>query len=234
LDAEHLAEEARAALGAAQSRLDQFRRVERTAGRAESTVQLRSPLSGTITRIDVAPGAFVEAGVSLWRVTDLTQLWLEAYVPEFDATRLPAAGAVSFTVDGSAERIELAEDNLVAISRVIDPQARTLSVLYALDNAGARFAVGAYCRVYLVNGPERTVVAVPEAALVDDSGVSVAFVQTEGESFERRPVRLGIRDAGFVEVVQGLSAGEHVVTRGAWSVKLAASSGAVPAHGHSH
>jgi multidrug efflux pump subunit AcrA (membrane-fusion protein) len=75
---------------------------------------------------------------------------------------------------------------------------------------------------------------VPEAALVDDSGASVVFVQTEGESFERRPVRLGIRDAGYVEVLQGLSAGEHDVARGAWSVKLAASSGAVPAHGHSH
>jgi membrane fusion protein, heavy metal efflux system len=47
-------------------------------------------------------------------------------------------------------------------------------------------------------------------------------------------VRLGVRDRGFVEVLSGVRAGEHVVTRGAWSVKLAASSGSIPAHGHSH
>ena len=234
LEAEHAAEEARAALSAAQSRLDQFRRIDRTAGRGESTVQLRAPLSGTITGIDVAPGAFVEAGVALWRVTDLTQLWLEAYVPEVDAGRLAAPGAVSLSIDGSDQTVDLPAESLVTRSRVIDPVSRTLSIFYALDNASARFAVGAFCRLRLINGPERSALALPEAALVDDSGVSVVFVQIEGESFERRPVRLGIRDAGYVEIVQGLRAGEHVVTRGAWSVKLAASSGAVPAHGHAH
>jgi multidrug efflux pump subunit AcrA (membrane-fusion protein) len=60
------------------------------------------------------------------------------------------------------------------------------------------------------------------------------FVQVEGEAFERRVVRIGARDRGFVEVSTGVSPGEHVVSRGAWSVKLAASSGAIPAHGHSH
>lgn len=66
------------------------------------------------------------------------------------------------------------------------------------------------------------------------SGMFVVFVQVEGEAFERRVVRLGARDRGYVEVLGGLHAGEHVVTRGAWSVKLAASSGSIPAHGHAH
>ncbi|MBK7153248.1 MAG: efflux RND transporter periplasmic adaptor subunit, partial [Sandaracinaceae bacterium] len=65
-------------------------------------------------------------------------------------------------------------------------------------------------------------------------GMFVVFVQIEGEAFERRVVRLGARDAGYVEVLSGVLAGEHVVTIGAWSVKLAASSGAIPAHGHAH
>jgi multidrug efflux pump subunit AcrA (membrane-fusion protein) len=88
--------------------------------------------------------------------------------------------------------------------------------------------------VHIVNGEERTALAVPESALVDDSGMFVVFVQVEGEAFERRVVRLGARDRGYVEVLGGLRAGDHVVTRGAWSVKLAASSGSIPAHGHAH
>jgi membrane fusion protein, heavy metal efflux system len=107
-------------------------------------------------------------------------------------------------------------------------------VVFALDNASARLPVGAFARVFIVNGEERKALAVPESALVDDSGTPVVFVQVEGESFERRVVRLGARDRGYAEVLSGAKAGEHIVTRGAWSVKLAASSGSIPAHGHSH
>ena len=70
--------------------------------------------------------------------------------------------------------------------------------------------------------------------LAGDSGREVVYVQAEGESFERRVVTVGIRSGGWTEITSGLAAGEHVVTRGAYAVKLAAAGGAVPAHGHAH
>jgi membrane fusion protein, heavy metal efflux system len=233
-DAVHSAESAQAALATAQRRLDQFRRVQQTAGRGEGTVQLRAPLSGTVTEVVVAPGAFVEAGAPLLRVTDLTQLWLEARVPEADVGRLGTPRGASFLVEGRDEAIELGGDAMIARGSRIDSRTQTLPVIFALDNSSARLPVGAFARVHLVNGEERAALAVPGSALVDDSGMFVVFVQVEGESFERRFVRLGARDRGYVEVLSGLRAGEHVVTRGAWSVKLAASSGSIPAHGHAH
>lgn len=233
-DAVRAEEQAQAALAAAQRRLDQFRRVERTAGRGEGTVQLRAPLSGTVTAVHAAPGAFVEAGAPLFRVTDLTQLWLEARVPEADVGRLGTPSGVSFLVEGFEEPIDLPAASMVARGSVLDAETQTLPIVFAVDNASGRLPAGAFCRTFLVIGDERHVVAVPESALVDDSGTFVVFVQVEGESFERRVVRLGARDRGFVEILSGVRAGEHVVTRGAWSVKLSASSSSVPAHGHSH
>jgi len=233
-DATHVADEARAALATAQKRIEQFRRVERTAGGDEGSVQLRAPLSGTVTEIHTAPGAFVEAGAPLFRVTDVTQLWLEARVPESDMSRLGAMRGASLVFEGSDETLELPADALVGRGHVVDPVSRTLPVLYAVDNASGRFSVGAFVRAFLVHGDERRALTVPESSLVDDGGLSVVFVQVEGEAFERRVVRIGARDRGSVEVLAGVSPGEHVVSRGAWSVKLAASSGAIPAHGHSH
>lgn len=233
-DAAHSADAAQAALATAQRRLDQFRRVQQTAGRGEGAVQLRAPLSGTITEVLVAPGSFVEAGAQLLRVTDLTQLWLEARVAEVDAGRLGTPRGAVFFVEGVDEPLELGADAMLARGSRVDPRTQTIPVVFAVDNASARLPVGAFARVHLVTGEERTALAVPESALVDDSGMFVVFVQVEGEAFERRVVRLGARDRGYVEVTSGLRAGEHVVTRGAWSVKLAASSGAIPAHGHSH
>lgn len=233
-DALYASEQAQASLATTQRRLAQFRRVQRTAGRGEGAVQLRAPLAGTITAVHVAPGAFVEAGAPLFRVTDLTQVWLEARVAEADLARLGAPGGASFFVQGSDEAIELSAEALIARGQVLDPVTRTLSFLYAIDNAGARLSVGAFVRVFLANGDDRKALAIPESSLVDDGGVFVVFVQAEGEAFERRLVRTGARDRGRVEVLSGVRAGEHVVTRGAWSVKLAASSGSVPAHGHAH
>lgn len=233
-DATHATDSARASLETAQRRLDQFQRVERTAGRAEGTVQLRAPLSGTVSEVLVAPGTFVEAGAALLRVTDLTQLWLDVRVPESDFAKLDQIRGASFEIEGSAEPIELPAEALLARGRVVDRTSRTLSLIFAVDNASGRLPVGAYARVFVVNGEERRVLSIPESALVDDGGIAVAYVQVEGEAFERRPLRLGVRDRGYVEAESGVRAGEHVVTRGAWSVKLAASGGAIPAHGHSH
>jgi RND family efflux transporter MFP subunit len=233
-DAEHVAEEARAALATAQKRLEQFRRVERAAGGNEGSVQLRAPLSGTVTEIHTAPGAFVEAGAPLFRVTDVTQLWLEARVPESDMSRLGAIRGASLVLEGSDEALDLPAAALVGRGHVVDPVSRTLPVLFSLENASGRFSVGAFARAFLVHGDERRALTVPASSLVDDGGTDVVFVQVEGEAFERRVVRTGVRDRGSVEVIAGVSPGEHVVSRGAWSVKLAASSGAIPAHGHSH
>jgi membrane fusion protein, heavy metal efflux system len=233
-DATHVADEARAALATAQKRLDQFRRVERTVGSNEAAVQLRAPLSGTVTEIHTAPGAFVEAGAPLFRVTDVTQLWLEARVPESVASRIASIRGAVLSLDGGDESVELPAEALVGRGHVVDPVSRTLPVLFAVDNAGGHFAVGAFARALLINGDERRVLTVPESCLVDDGGIDVVFVQVEGESFERRVVRLGARDRGWVEVLAGVSPGEHVASSGAWSIKLAASSGSIPAHGHSH
>jgi multidrug efflux pump subunit AcrA (membrane-fusion protein) len=71
--------------------------------------------------------------------------------------------------------------------------------------------------------------------VVDDGGQTIVFVQTGGESFERRPVTLGgPREGGFVQVAKGLDAGERIVTRGAHLVRLAALSPQTPGHGHVH
>jgi multidrug efflux pump subunit AcrA (membrane-fusion protein) len=80
----------------------------------------------------------------------------------------------------------------------------------------------------------REALAVPVSALIDDAGQMVAFVQKNGEAFERRTLVLGVRDGDFVEVKGGLHEGERVVTLGAYDVRLAATAPAAIGHGHAH
>ena len=75
---------------------------------------------------------------------------------------------------------------------------------------------------------------VPAAAIVDDAGRPIVFVQREGETFERRAVTLGARSGDQVQILEGVAAGDRVVTAGAYLVRLASLSTSVPAHGHVH
>ena len=93
---------------------------------------------------------------------------------------------------------------------------------------------GSFTEVQIALGEAETVVVVPEAALLEDYGNYSVIVQTGGESFERRPVRIGKRNGKNAQVLGGLQEGEVVVTIGNYQVKMASMSGETPGHGHEH
>ncbi len=235
LDAVHAEDEARASQAAAERRINQFRGVQRTQGtNSEGGVRVRAPLAGTLVQVETAPGAFVESGTPLFRVVDLARLWLEVRIAEADVEKVHTYRGAWFSLDGYDQPFEVGPDALIGRSQRIDPVTRTMSLVVAVDNPDAKLAVGSFARINLIIDEPQTALAMPWTAVVDDNGQPVVFVQVEGEAFERRIIRLGVRDRDQVGVLAGVRAGERVVAKGAWSVKLAASSGSVPAHGHSH
>ena len=75
---------------------------------------------------------------------------------------------------------------------------------------------------------------VPVTALLEEQGVFYVYVQTEGESFQKREVKIGAADGLRVQILSGIAEGERVVTKGAYQIKLSTASGTLPAHGHEH
>jgi membrane fusion protein, heavy metal efflux system len=198
--------------------------------------QVRAPADGTLVSIDAASGQGVEEGQKLFTVIDLGRVWLVAKVYEADVPRVESARSAWFTIDGYEQpfTVDASNGKLITVGRVIDPQTRTVPVIFELDNTAGKLRIGNFAKTTIATGARRKALAIPDLAIVEDGGRSVAFVMVEGESFERRPLRLGIRSGGWTEVLEGVNAGERVVTKGAYEVKLASASGAVPAHGHAH
>ncbi|HWO26642.1 MAG TPA: efflux RND transporter periplasmic adaptor subunit [Kofleriaceae bacterium] len=207
-----------------------------TGGGGGRRFELRAPLDGILVAIDAATGESVEEGQALFDVIDLARVWLVAHVFEPDVPRVEHARAAWFTIEGYPQPFTIDETSgkLVTVGRVIDPKTRTVPVIFELDNADGRLRIGNFAKVVIATGAPRRALAIPESAIVDDAGRAVAYVMIEGEAFERRPLRLGIRSHGWVEVLEGVAEGERVVTRGAYEIRLAAAAGAVPAHGHAH
>lgn len=201
-------------------------------------LELRSPVTGLITQVGASPGEYVTADRPVFTIVDASRVHLEARVPESDAGRLGASREAVYETPDSPGRFfsVLGEGGgrLVLWSPEVDAATRTIPLVYEVPNPDGRLRIGMALTLHLETARSERAVAVPESALVDEEGRFVAFVQVAGETFQKRDLRTGLRDSGFVEILEGLSAGERVVTRGAYAVRLASVSASLPAHGHTH
>lgn len=234
VEAQHAELEARASLTAAERRSGQFQSVQRTGRRGGAGIDLRSPIAGRVAEVLVAPGALVAADEPLLRVIDVSVLWLEIRVPDADASAFDAQRGGWVDVDGLDAPLDLTPASFVARAPMLDPESHTLRVVYEVENADARLIAGTLATAHLYRGEPVEALVVPASALVEDGAATVVFVQVEGEAFERRVIRVVGRERDRVGVVGALVEGEHVVVIGAYAVRLAASSGSIPAHGHAH
>nr|MDQ3032294.1 efflux RND transporter periplasmic adaptor subunit [Myxococcota bacterium] len=197
-------------------------------------LEVRAPIAGRIAEVGFAPGAYVEEGARLFRIVDGSAPWIEIHVPAADASALDAARGGWASIDGRERPTALSPERFVARSPAIDPDSQTLRVVYALPADDGDVIPGLLATAYLRIGEPITALVVPSPALVEDGPATVVYVQVEGEAFERRVVRVIAREGERVGVEGDVRVGEHVATRGAYSVRLAASSGSAPAHGHAH
>lgn len=193
---------------------------------------IRAPISGEIARRSITPGGRLEAGAPLFTIVDPSIVTLRVNVPASQASLVTPRSGAAFTIEGSDRRYEAAA--VLSVGSVIDPASRTLPVLYQIPNADASIKVGQNARVQIATGQRLAGVIVPESAVLDEDGRAIAYVQPEGETFEKRELRLGGRQGERVLVLDGVKAGERVVTGAAYQVRLASLSTAAPAHGHEH
>jgi cobalt-zinc-cadmium efflux system membrane fusion protein len=202
-------------------------------------IELRSPIAGTIvSQSGAAVGEYITAEKPVFTVLDAGTVFIEAQVPEASVQRLGTTKAASYELPGeTGQFIPITADGagrLVFVGIQVDTAMRTVPLIYEVKNPENRLRVGQSVNLFVETARAEDTLAIPSAAIVEEGGRPIAFVQVGGETFDKRYLTLGIRDGNWVQVLSGLTAGERVVTRGAYAVKLASMSSALPAHGHAH
>ncbi len=187
---------ARAAVEAAQVRLDKL--------------TISAPFSGTLGFRNVSEGAYVTAGTPLVQLDKTDRLQVSFSVPELQQQVVEAASRVTFTADALPDQLFTAD--ISALDPAIDVNGRALKVRAQVDNGQGRLRPGLLVRV-LVRGAEREAVMVPEAAILQRAQGAIVFTLS-GDTASEVKVKLGKRVDGKVEVREGLSAGDVVVTAG--------------------
>ncbi len=198
-------------------------------------LEVRSPISGVISEVHVQPGQTVTAGQPLITVVNPDRVWLKVSVFEKDFYTLGKPSGIYLTVPGLDTGIVFdgSDARIVSSGAVLDPQTRTVPLLMEVPNRGNLLKIGQTLPGELLNGESQMALAVPETALFDEEAQLVLFVHVSGETFEKRVVKTGNHDRGWIAILEGLSEGERVVTRGGYMVKLASTTAAI-GHPHAH
>lgn len=195
------------------------RRARISAGAANVTADGRgvivtSPIAGRITQTAARLGAYVQPDNPLFRITDPRRIRIETPIAGPDIERLaPGDQAVIETADGQAITAQVR-----AVTPVLDAETRAATAI--LEVADARLTPGQAVRVRLF--PKRAAagaaIVVPDEAVQSHNGHDVVFVRT-ATGFEARPVIVGARSAGRVEIVSGLAAGQSIAAKNAFLLK---------------
>lgn len=198
-------------------------------------VTLRAPMAGTVLDRSVQVGQLAEPERTLFRIAELSHVWLIVHVFERDAVRVrPGAKARVSLAALPGETIN-AEVTLVGAS--VDPRSRTIPVRLELPNPNGRLRPGMSATAFipLAGDDERPILTVPVMALQQlESGWCVFLPSDAPGEFERRPVGRGRSLGNEVEIISGLKADEQVVVEGAFLLKAEAEKarGGVDPHAH--
>lgn len=160
----------------------------------------------------------------MFTVLDSATVFLEAKIPEANLKRLASTQGATYELAEEAGRFipitGAAGGRLVFLGLQVDAATRTVPLVHEVKNADARLRVGQALDLHVETARTEDALAIPDSAIVDEDGKPIAFVQVSGETFQKRGLKLGIKDGNWVQVLSGLAEGERVVTKGAYAVAV--------------
>lgn len=182
--------------------------LERT-GRVMTTLPIHAPRGGTVINKMAVAGMQIKPGDELYTIADLSKIWIVGDIYEYEmpliALGQTASVSLSYAPDLSLQA------HIGFIYPTVDPQTRTAKVRFELDNPGERLKLGMYTTLEL-RVPLGQKLAVPKDAILESGERQIVFIHLGGGRLEWRNARLGVRSGNWVEVLEGVREGEHVVT----------------------
>lgn len=220
---------------------DEVAKIEsRQPGDPPPVIPLKAPLGGLVTRVDARLGDPLDPEKALLEITDLSEVYAVARVPEHQAGRMKPGTEAHIKV--AALPNEKFKGELLRFGTSADKESGTIDAIFRLTNPGGLLRAGMRAEFSIVMSKRSNVVSVPRAALQGESSNRFVYVKDFDlpNAFVKTQVQVGEINDRFVEITNGLLPADEVVTRGAYSLSFAGASSVSlkealdAAHGHEH
>jgi Cu(I)/Ag(I) efflux system membrane fusion protein len=189
-------------------RENHIRDLERT-GKVLRTLPIHSPITGTVIRMEARTGTYVTPGTELYFIADLSHIWVLADIYEYELPYIKIGHGANVTL--SYDPDTKLHGHVGFIYPTLDAKTRTVRVRFELDNPDEKLKPDMYANVEL-KIPLGTRLAVPRDAIIESGERQLIFIHHGGGKLEWRPVKLGVSAGDWVEVVEGLKEGDHIIT----------------------
>ena len=198
-------------------------------------VSVLSPLKGCLKDIRVKEGDYVAVGQPLMTISQNNRLVLRAEVSEKYYRYLPSVRSANFRTpyDERVYRLSDLHGRLLSYGKASDSDSFYVPVTFEFDNKGSVIP-GSFVEIYLLTNPMEGVLSVPVSAIIEEQGVCSVYVRLDEDGYRKQEVTTGASNGCEVQILSGLKQGDEVVTEGAYQIKLASASNAIPAHTHHH
>lgn len=170
-----------------------------------------SPVDGVLMSKSAIVGTRVMPGDELYRLADVSTVWVIADVAEGDTGRIKIGSNAKITLKTFPG--EVFEGKIAFVLPELKAETRTAQVRIELPNPDHKFLHRMYADVEIETGKEAPVIAIPASSIIDSGKTQVAMIQLAEGKFRAVKIRTGRRSAHQVEVLEGLNAGDRIVTR---------------------
>ena len=193
---------------------------------------IASTIGGYITSLSVINGGYVEQGQVIATVSSSRMLILKAELPARNFKELALINSANFALPYSGEVYDIADLGGKLLSKGSLTNGSTLPIQFEIQNR-ASLVNGSVVDVFLKTATKPNTIVIPVTSITEEQGAFFVYLKTCTDTYEKRPVRLGASNGIDIEVVDGVKKDDVVVTRGAYFVRLASMSTAIP-DGHNH
>lgn len=197
--------------------------------------RILAPISGYVKTCLVKEGDYVTVGQPLMTLTQNRRLFLRAEVSERYYKYLSGVVSANFKTpyDDRVYALDELHGRVLSYGKSTDDSLFYLPITFEFDNR-VDVVPGSYVEIYLLSGEMKDVMVLPKTAITEEQGVNFVYLQVDAEGYKKQEVKLGADNGREVQVLSGVHAGDKIVVEGAYHVKLASASNAIPAHTHEH
>lgn len=182
------------------------------------SVTLIAPISGVMGTFTLTPGTEVSATQTLFTITNLNKVYVEAQVYDRDLPAIQTGN--KFLVTCSTDDHKTAEVRLISPAQTMNTGNQSQRVLFEMDNPKGEFKIGEFVTVKALNQQVSRNISVPNSALTEINGKPAVFLKAGPEIFTLSYVQTGEDDGTRTHILKGMEEGEKVVVNGAYEVKM--------------
>lgn len=193
-----------------------------TQEKPSTRIAIRTPFTGTVVERVATEGAYVETGALLYKIVDLKDVWVQLDAYESDLSGISIGQEVQFEVEGIEG--ETFTGKVTFIDPILDPVRRISRVRVEVENKEGKLRPGMFVQADVKSSLEKGIappLIIPDTAPLFTGRRAIVFVEEQGTErpiYTARTVRLGLKTGNQYPVIAGLSAGERVVTKGAFTL----------------